>query len=253
MQAFHKGAGFFDFPIHGRIHAGHDPHVGDHIGAVGNLDAVLRDGRAHRAHAEGDDIHRAAPHAARVERPQARLHLFRRLPVVRRSGVFFRARADEGALLHAGHIPLVAADEQGVWTPFRVQPHAGARGHYGAPHGEVLGFRAIAPMDGVGLGEGGNFLHPPGHCGGCWLRVAGRYCRIHNKLKYGWMRWVGQDNHPPMKSSAALRFRCRRRRRGIGKPAGSGRGKPPSSSAGRASTSSQTPLRSVGGIPRASA
>ncbi len=167
VEAFHKGAGFFDFPIHGRAQAGHGPHVGHDVGAVGNLDTVLGDRRADRAHAEGNDIHRPTAHASCEEFFQADFHLFRCLPVVGGTGVFLRVRADECALFHAGDIARVAADKQRIWPFLCVQPHAGARGHDRLAHGEVLGFRAIAPVDGIGAGEGSDFLHPAGHCWRC--------------------------------------------------------------------------------------
>ena len=163
VEAFHKGTGFFDFPIHGRAQAGHDPHVGHDIGAVGNFDTILGDRGADRAHAEGNDIHRPTAHAACKEVDQAGFHLFRRLPVVGGAGVFLRVRADECAFFHAGDIAWVAADEQGIRPFLCVQPHARARGHDRLAHGEVFGFRAIAPVDGIGAGEGGDFLHPAGH------------------------------------------------------------------------------------------
>ena len=49
---------------HGAAHARHDPHVDHDIGTVGDLHADLGDRRAERPHAERDDVHRAAAHAA---------------------------------------------------------------------------------------------------------------------------------------------------------------------------------------------
>ena len=166
VQALHKDAGLFDFTIHGRAQAGHDPHIGDHIRAVGNLDAVLSDRGANRAHAEGDDIHGAATHAACDKAVQARFHLRRCLPVVGGASVFLRARADECAFLHAGDITLVAANEQGIRALFCVQPKARTRGDDGLAHGKILSLGTIAPMDGIRLGEGGDFLHPTADGGG---------------------------------------------------------------------------------------
>ena len=56
--------------------AGHDPHVDDDVRRVGELHADLRHGRADRTHAEGEDVHRPAAHAA-VEQPLQRLRASR--------------------------------------------------------------------------------------------------------------------------------------------------------------------------------
>ena len=51
----------------GHTDAGHDVHVHDDVGGVGDLDTVLGEGGTHGAHAEGDHVHDAALHAAVVE------------------------------------------------------------------------------------------------------------------------------------------------------------------------------------------
>ena len=48
----------------GRADAGHDAHVDDDVGGVGELHADLRHGRADGAHAEGQHVHGAAAHGA---------------------------------------------------------------------------------------------------------------------------------------------------------------------------------------------
>ena len=58
-----------------RAHAGHDAHVGDHVRAVGDLDAATRQRRIDRPHAVGNHVHGAAAHAA----GEQRIHL-RRAP-----------------------------------------------------------------------------------------------------------------------------------------------------------------------------
>ena len=59
-------------------HAGHDPHVDDDVGGVGDLHADLRDGRADRAHAERHDVHRPARACTREQPGEGALHLLRR-------------------------------------------------------------------------------------------------------------------------------------------------------------------------------
>src|SRR6476660_830808 len=53
---------------HSLSHAGHDPHIDDDIGTIGELHADLGNGRADRPHAEWNDVHRTAGHTA-VEQP----------------------------------------------------------------------------------------------------------------------------------------------------------------------------------------
>src|SRR3712207_8769745 len=45
-------------------------HAGGDVGGVGELDADVGDGRAERAHREGDHVHRAAPHGAAEQREE---------------------------------------------------------------------------------------------------------------------------------------------------------------------------------------
>ena len=160
VQAFHKHAGFFDLGVNLGAHARHDFHVRDDIRAVGKLDAVLRDRRADRAHAERDHEQRAAAHAALEHAAQLGLHFVGGFPIVRRAGVFFRLRANESALLDTRHITRVAADEQGIRAFLGIQPLTGPRGDDRLAHGLVLLLGAIAPENLPRAGEGGEFLDP---------------------------------------------------------------------------------------------
>ena len=67
-------------------HVGHDAHVDDHVGAVGDLDADLGERGIERAHAERDHIHRAALHAAVEFSIQLGAHFGGIGPVVGRAG-----------------------------------------------------------------------------------------------------------------------------------------------------------------------
>ena len=87
VKALHEGAGPRNLRIHGRTHAGHDPHVGHDIGAVGNLDAVLGDGGAEGPHAEGDDVEGAPLHATPEETLELGLHDGGVAPVIRGAGI----------------------------------------------------------------------------------------------------------------------------------------------------------------------
>ena len=108
----HEGTVSTQHVPHGLAHAGHDAHVGNHIGRVGQLDADLRDLATQRAHGEGHDIHGAALHAALEELLERGAHLGRFNPVVGRAGVDFLLAADEGAVFDPGHVGRVGAGEE---------------------------------------------------------------------------------------------------------------------------------------------
>ena len=100
----------------GVAHAGHDAHVRHDVGAVGDLDAHLAERRAQRAHHVGHHVHRAALHRALEQALELRVRLGGRHPVVGRAGVFLVLRADVGAVLDAGDIPVVRTDRGGEVT-----------------------------------------------------------------------------------------------------------------------------------------
>ena len=151
-------------------HAGHDPHVDDDVGRVGELHADLRDRRAERPHAEGDHVHRAAAHAA-VEEPVERAPASRRVASSCWSG---RRRPALASRCRCG--------------PRRGPRRSGIRAGQEAVRALVLGssrmnvpastisshsasYSSCEPSHQwtVGLGEGGDLLHPcdePGMGGG---------------------------------------------------------------------------------------
>ena len=97
---------------------GHRPHAHGDVGRVGDLDADVRQRRAERAHAEGHDVHRPAPHRAREQLVEPGPHLRRVLPVVGRPGVGFALGADEGAVLDAGDVArdrMPPSTSPGAW------------------------------------------------------------------------------------------------------------------------------------------
>ncbi len=88
-------------------------------------------------------------------------HLIRVHPVVGRSGVVFRQRADERAVLHARHIARVRARIIAARPKLLVQlDERAARHHLGAQR-FVFFFRAVHPMDIARLGQLRHLLHPP--------------------------------------------------------------------------------------------
>ena len=93
-----------DFGEDGSADAGHDAHVDDGVGGVGELDADLRHGRADGSHGVRQDVHGAAAHAAAEERLELLAHDVGVFPVVGGAGVVFGERADEGAVFDAGDV-----------------------------------------------------------------------------------------------------------------------------------------------------
>ena len=91
--------------------ARHDVHVDDDVRRVGDLDAVLGDRVADRAHGVGDHVHRAALHAALVALEHELLHDLGVHPVVRGTRVDLLLGADERAALDARDVALVRTGE----------------------------------------------------------------------------------------------------------------------------------------------
>ncbi len=139
----------------------HDPHVQHDVDAVGQLDADLAEGRADRAHGEGDDVHGAAAHGALEDLARPAVALLGRHPVVRRAGVFLERRADVGQVLGP--------------APRRSGP-CGGRGSRAASPGSssttspvatassrqpvLLLLRPVDPEHAVRLAQPGHFLDP---------------------------------------------------------------------------------------------
>ena len=105
----------------GIARTGHDVHVDDDVRGVRDLDAVLGDRVADRAHGERDDVHRAALHAALVLLEHLLLHGVRIPPMVGRAGVDLVLRADEGAALDARDVGLVRTSEVAARTLLLVE------------------------------------------------------------------------------------------------------------------------------------
>ena len=145
---------------HLAAHAGHDPHVGDDIGRIGDFDADLGNRAANGTHAERDDVQGAALHAAAHQFFQLRPHFIRRRPVVGRAGIFLVQAANEGAIFNPRHIGRMRAGQIGVGPLFRIQLDKSAGGdHFGAQPLIFL-FRTVAPDHMIRLGQGRNFIYP---------------------------------------------------------------------------------------------
>ena len=96
---------------HGVARAGHDVHVDDNVRRIGDLDAVLGDRVADRAHRVGNHVHRAALHAALVRLLHLLLHLDGIHPVIGGASVDLALGADERAAFNARNVALVRTGE----------------------------------------------------------------------------------------------------------------------------------------------
>ena len=151
---------FIDLGKHRHANSRHDAHVHDNIRRIGQLNADLRDRRTDGTHAEGQHIHRAAPHRTAEERLQRLPHLKRVDPIVGGAGVVLRERADEGAILYARYIVRVRACVVSSPAKVLVQPNErAARDHLPAEI-VVLLLRTVNPMNGSGLGKIRHLLDP---------------------------------------------------------------------------------------------
>ncbi len=92
-------------------HAGHDAHVHDHIGGIGDFHADFAERGSQRAHGEGDDVHRAAPHAALEPFVHRFFHLERIRPMVGRARLLPGFAANKRPVFHAGHVAGMRARE----------------------------------------------------------------------------------------------------------------------------------------------
>ena len=178
-------------------HPRHDLHADRRVRGIGDLDADVGDGRAQRSHAERAHIQGAAAHAA-VEKPGERpLHLVGVGPVVGRPGVLGLPRTDEGAVLDPGHVAGIGTGEIASRAFFFVEPDEGAALHHLPAQAVVFFLGTVTPVDGVGLAQALDLIHP-----GQQLGVAGLLTTRHAS--------------PPNRSSPPPRTQSRR--------AGSGRG-----------------------------
>ena len=148
---------------HGLAHAGHDRHVQHDVNRIGQLNAVLGEFRADRAHGIGDHVHGAPGHRAAQDLVDLRLHLVGVHPVVRGAGVLPAFGADERSALHARHVVHVAAVEIAAGQLLLVELNQLAGLHRDPAQGFQLLLRAVDPHDFVRLGKLGSLAHALQH------------------------------------------------------------------------------------------
>ncbi len=160
MQALHEVTFALDARQCRRAHAGHDPHIGHHVGRIGDFHTAARQGRINRAHAIGNDIQRAATHAAVKQCIDLGVRFTRGHPMIVGAGVFALGRADEGEMLHARHIVGMGAMQGAARMGVLIEFDQGTVSQHVCLERGAFGIAAIAPVDGIGLGQLGDIGHP---------------------------------------------------------------------------------------------
>ena len=135
-----------------RSHARHDAHADDDVGAVGDLDADVRDRTAERSHRERHDVHRASAHAAVEQARAACARIFagatqlfvgpasssRSLQMNVRSSTRATSDGSERARKLPGRL-------------LRIEPMQRSRCDHRVAQALVFGIAAVAPDDRAGL------------------------------------------------------------------------------------------------------
>ena len=181
----------------GGADAGHDAHVDDGVGGVGELHADLRHGRADGAHGVGQNVHGAAAHAAAEELLELLAHDEGVFPVVGGAGVVFGEGADEGAVFDAGDVVGGGAGVEAAGPELLVEAGEGAGGDELVAEVVVFGLGAVDPVDGVGLAEVGHLFDPADEVlvGGGWGGDGGVFiCVLSIGLNEIFGLWSGEVN-----------------------------------------------------------
>src|SRR3954468_2163523 len=120
---------------------------------------------AKQPHAVRDDVHRAARHRAGEEGVELHLHAGGVLPVVGGAGVVRGGRADEGAVLDAGDVAGIGADEEAVRFDRRIEGDGAALLHHQTRHLLVLLVAAVADVNAFRLAAERHLFDPAGEVG----------------------------------------------------------------------------------------
>src|SRR5690606_20588813 len=158
--------------------ARHDAHAHHHVGRIGQLHADLGDVRAQRAHAEGNDIHRATSHAAFEQALELCAHGIRLVPVVGRAGVFLVFGADEGAVFDASDVAGIRAGEETAGAELGVELDEGACFDKFVAQAVVFFLAAVTPVDVLRLAQFGNFFDPVQQCS----VASSLFVRVHSEI-----------------------------------------------------------------------
>ena len=138
----------------------HNAHIEHDVNRVGKLNTGFCKRRTDRAHGIGNDIHGSALVAVAGNIVNHFIGFFGVHPVVGGAGILFLFGADEGSVLHAGHVVdrgsvIIAIGEQFL---VEFDQFAGGAGFF-AKRFNLL-FRAVNPDDFVGLHKLDFFVDP---------------------------------------------------------------------------------------------
>jgi len=147
VQTPHKLARLAEDVEDSGAHASHRLHGRRDVGRVGELHANVRDRTTERSHGERHDIEDSSAHGASIELEQFGPHRRRIDPVVRWSGVLGLLTADEGPVLHAGHVARVRAAQETVGSKDGIERNERSGLDETAAMLGVLLVRSVAPLD----------------------------------------------------------------------------------------------------------
>ena len=147
-------------------HPGHDGHIEHHVNGVGQLNAVLGKGRTHHRHGVRDHVHGPPFHGAVTDAALAEEHLphlVRGHPVIGGTGVLLLLAADQGPVLHPGHVVGVRPMQVAAGELFLIEFDEDPLFH-GLPAQLLkLLLTAVDPYDPVGPGHLHHAVDPVQH------------------------------------------------------------------------------------------
>ena len=147
--------------VHGSsTHAGHDAHVDNDVGRVGDLNTELGDGATKGTHGEGNHVHGATLHGTRELLVQGGLHFLGVGPVVGRARILFLLTADEGTGLNTRNVGRLGASKEGVGALLLVELGEHATLDHLRGQAIPLFLGAVAELDGVRGGQRSDFSNP---------------------------------------------------------------------------------------------
>jgi len=147
--------------VHGSsTHAGHDAHVDNDVGGVGDLNTELGDGATKGTHGEGNHVHGATLHGTRELLVQGGLHFLGVGPVVGRARILFLLTADEGTGLNTRNVGRLGASEEGVGALLLVELGEHATLDHLRGQAIPLFLGTVAELNGVRGGQRSDFSNP---------------------------------------------------------------------------------------------
>ena len=120
---------------------------------------ILALGEPNRAHAVGNDVHRAAHHRAR-EQPVSFCFIFAGSSQLLVGPASSLVREQIKSLFDAGHIGRIGADQKAVGTLRGIQRNSGSGQDQQPQHRLIFFRRAVAPVNAIGFAHLRDFFDP---------------------------------------------------------------------------------------------